>query len=50
MKQKRPRLDYGTVGGLEPPTNGVKDISSLCALPLSYTVRRLYIVSITEAV
>ena len=35
----------GVVAGLEPATNGVNDISSLYALPLSYTTHRIYIPS-----
>ena len=36
---------FVAVAGLEPATNGVNDISSLYALPLSYTTHRIYIPS-----
>lgn len=39
----------GVVAGLEPATNGVNDISSLYALPLSYTTHHIYLSLIQAA-
>ena len=39
---------FGVVAGLEPAHNGVNDISSLYALPLSYTTHHIYL-SIIQA-
>ena len=40
---------FGVVAGLEPAHNGVNDISSLYALPLSYTTHHIYLSLIQAA-